>query len=208
MTSVLVKVIDPAELRCQFEISPETIEQELRPVVCEQRQTDLRRIIVSLDVFSSFENGNTRPVQYLNVLLVGAKWCSCSCTSFCSQGVTNLCCTSFHSQGVKICMLCKFPFTGCYELCAVQVRPPCPEGVADYVRPGQDVPSLSEPLEARDARHSEATLGRRDHLQGQLHKVSFMGSYAWRTLADFCCKSGDLPTYAQKLSMYAGLKTC
>ena len=32
--------------------------------------------------------------------------------------------------------------------------------------------------------------------------------YAWRTLADFCCKSGDLPTYAQKLSMYAGLRTC
>ena len=28
--------------------------------------------------------------------------------------------------------------------------------------------------------------------------------YAWRTLANFCCKSGDLPTYAQKLSMYAG----
>ena len=29
----------------QFETSPETIEQELRPVVCEQRKTDLRRII-------------------------------------------------------------------------------------------------------------------------------------------------------------------
>ena len=26
----------------QFEISPETIEQELRPVYCEQRQTDSR----------------------------------------------------------------------------------------------------------------------------------------------------------------------
>ena len=25
---------------------------------------------------------------------------------------------------------------------------------------------------------------------------------AWRTLANFCCKSDDLPTYAQKLSMY------
>ena len=29
-----------------FEISPEAIEQELQPVDCEQRQTDLRRIIV------------------------------------------------------------------------------------------------------------------------------------------------------------------
>ena len=30
----------------QFETSPETIEQELRPAVCELRQTELRRIIV------------------------------------------------------------------------------------------------------------------------------------------------------------------
>ena len=30
----------------QFETSPETIERELRPAVCEQRQTGLRRIIV------------------------------------------------------------------------------------------------------------------------------------------------------------------
>ena len=30
----------------QFETSPEPIEQELRPAVCERRQTDLRRIIV------------------------------------------------------------------------------------------------------------------------------------------------------------------
>ena len=30
----------------QLETSPETIEQELRPAVCEYRQTDLRRIIV------------------------------------------------------------------------------------------------------------------------------------------------------------------
>ena len=26
----------------QFEISPETVEQELRPAVCEHRQTDLK----------------------------------------------------------------------------------------------------------------------------------------------------------------------
>ena len=30
----------------QFETSPEAIEQELRPAVCERRQTDLRQIIV------------------------------------------------------------------------------------------------------------------------------------------------------------------
>ena len=30
----------------QFETSPEAIEQELRPAVCECRQTDLRRTIV------------------------------------------------------------------------------------------------------------------------------------------------------------------
>ena len=30
-------------------------------------------------------------------------------------------------------------------------------------------------------------------------------AYAWRTLANFCFKSGDLPPLAQKLSMYAGL---
>ena len=30
----------------QFETSPEMIEQELRPGVCEHRQTDIRRIIV------------------------------------------------------------------------------------------------------------------------------------------------------------------
>ena len=29
----------------QFEVSPETIEQEFRPVVCEQQQTDLRILI-------------------------------------------------------------------------------------------------------------------------------------------------------------------
>ena len=28
----------------QFELSPEMIEEELRPAVCKQRQTDLRRI--------------------------------------------------------------------------------------------------------------------------------------------------------------------
>ncbi len=33
----------------QLETSPETFEQELRPAVCEHRQTDLRRIIVSID---------------------------------------------------------------------------------------------------------------------------------------------------------------
>ena len=32
----------------QLETFPETIEQELRPTVCEHRQTDLRRIIVSI----------------------------------------------------------------------------------------------------------------------------------------------------------------
>ena len=30
----------------QFDTSPEAIEQELRPAVCERRQTDLRQIIV------------------------------------------------------------------------------------------------------------------------------------------------------------------
>ena len=34
----------------QLETSPETIEQELRPVVCERRQTDLWRIIVGLHI--------------------------------------------------------------------------------------------------------------------------------------------------------------
>ena len=33
----------------QFETSPEVIEQELRPAVCEQCSTDLRRIIVYID---------------------------------------------------------------------------------------------------------------------------------------------------------------
>ena len=32
----------------QLETSPETIEQELRPAVCERRQTDLWRIIVQI----------------------------------------------------------------------------------------------------------------------------------------------------------------
>ena len=36
----------------QFETSPETIQQELRPVVCEQRQTDLRRIIVEIVILA------------------------------------------------------------------------------------------------------------------------------------------------------------
>ena len=36
--------------RCeQFDISPDTIEQELGPVVCEQRQTDRYRMIVLQD---------------------------------------------------------------------------------------------------------------------------------------------------------------
>ena len=34
----------------QLETSPETIEQELRPAVCERRQTDLRRKLYSLDI--------------------------------------------------------------------------------------------------------------------------------------------------------------
>ena len=33
----------------QSEISPETTEQELRLAVCEQRQTDLRRIVVIIN---------------------------------------------------------------------------------------------------------------------------------------------------------------
>ena len=32
----------------QIETSPETIEQELQPAVCEHRQTDIRRIIVDV----------------------------------------------------------------------------------------------------------------------------------------------------------------
>ena len=35
----------------QFEISHETIEQELRHVDCEQRQTDLRTNIIYIDLF-------------------------------------------------------------------------------------------------------------------------------------------------------------
>ena len=38
----------------QFEPSPEMIEQELRPAVCEQRQTDLRIIIVQMKYFIYF----------------------------------------------------------------------------------------------------------------------------------------------------------
>ena len=36
----------------QLETSPETIEQELRPAVCERRQTDLRQIIVKRILYS------------------------------------------------------------------------------------------------------------------------------------------------------------
>ena len=36
----------------QFETSPGAIEQELRPAVCERRQTDLRQIIVSITVIT------------------------------------------------------------------------------------------------------------------------------------------------------------
>ena len=40
--------------RCeQFEISPESIEQELRPIVCEQRQADLRRSVVYIYINGS-----------------------------------------------------------------------------------------------------------------------------------------------------------
>ena len=35
----------------QFETSPEEIEQELRPAVCERRQTDLRQIIIYIVLF-------------------------------------------------------------------------------------------------------------------------------------------------------------
>ena len=38
----------------QFEISPETIEQELRPVVCEQRQTDICKASYSIDCTKLF----------------------------------------------------------------------------------------------------------------------------------------------------------
>ena len=38
----------------QLETSPETIEQELRPAVCEHRQTDLRRIIVEISENAKF----------------------------------------------------------------------------------------------------------------------------------------------------------
>ena len=41
----------------QFETSPEAIEQELRPAVCERRQIDLRQIIVSIShAISTFHN--------------------------------------------------------------------------------------------------------------------------------------------------------
>ena len=60
---LFLQIICMGELRCklvrgwtvslyeQFETSPETIEQELRPAVCEQRQTDLRRIILWIIIF-------------------------------------------------------------------------------------------------------------------------------------------------------------
>jgi len=62
---------------------------------------------------------------------------------------------------------------GCDQLCAVQVWSPGPAGVADDVRPGQDVPALPQPLEAGDANQSAAARRRRRHchIQGQLHQV-------------------------------------
>ena len=38
----------------QFESSPETIEQELRPAICGHQQTDLRRIIVLIKALCIF----------------------------------------------------------------------------------------------------------------------------------------------------------
>ena len=43
----------------QLETSPEAIEQELRPAVCERRQTDLWQIIVKMVRFRDMVNVNT-----------------------------------------------------------------------------------------------------------------------------------------------------
>lgn len=63
---------------------------------------------------------------------------------------------------------------GHHQLCSVQVRPSCSEGMADDVRSGQDVSALSEPLETGNANREEATRtdGRSARLQNELHQVS------------------------------------
>uniref|UniRef100_A0A8B9BW77 histone acetyltransferase n=1 Tax=Anser brachyrhynchus TaxID=132585 RepID=A0A8B9BW77_9AVES len=68
------------------------------------------------------------------------------------------------------------PVQGSPELCAVQVQPPAPQGAADHVRALQDVPALSQLLEAGDAVPVPAALAerRRGHLQGQLHEVAVL----------------------------------
>ena len=62
------------------------------------------------------------------------------------------------------------------QLCPLQVRTPAPEGLADHVRPGQDVPPLPEPLEAGDPDGEEAghEPGRHLGVQGQLHPVALL----------------------------------
>lgn len=44
------------------------------------------------------------------------------------------------------------------KLCDVQVWPPEPEGMADDVRLGQDVPALPEPLETGDAQQQGSSI--------------------------------------------------
>ena len=66
-----------------------------------------------------------------------------------------------------------FLLPGCNKLRSVQVWPPSPERVADDVRPGQDVPTLPESLEAGDADQQTAQRGHGRHadVQSQLYQV-------------------------------------
>ena len=63
-----------------------------------------------------------------------------------------------------------------HQLCLVQVWPFAPEGLANHVRLGQDVPALSQPLETGAARRQEKRhVARRDlSLQSQLHSVALL----------------------------------
>ena len=56
-----------------------------------------------------------------------------------------------------------------HQLCALQIWPLAPERLADHVRPGQDVPSLSQSLENGNSLLSEANFVRRRYfgLQGK-----------------------------------------
>ena len=81
----------------QLETSPEAIEQELLRAVCEQRQTDLRRILAETIVL--FVGGNSRPDSVCGTV----QYCMLTLARSTGAGQPGVTLTRVTTNGVRAC---------------------------------------------------------------------------------------------------------